>query len=187
MTVVEMDEWIPTEQFPLKKDNITDAYFGVIYAKFPSSALGHHGILIRLLSSDEQTKGNVMYTISLQRNRVMTLSKSFLDSSENRDEIVQLEEISNSYKWLNSDTYTGLWFLVKYGYIEFGILDEHTLNNPMMRWRDPMTPYDVSVAGLTSIGKKYFEFQVKQQMGFQLIHNLQWVRFLAFKIHKDIH
>ena len=127
MTVVEMDEWIPTEQFPLKKDNITDAYFGVIYAKFPSSALGHHGILIRLLSSDEQTKGNVMYTISLQRNRVMTLSKSFLDSSENRDEIVQLEEISNSYKWLNSDTYTGLWFLVKYGYIAFGILDEHTL------------------------------------------------------------
>ena len=57
----------------------------------------------------------------------MTLSKSFLDSSENRDEIVQLEEISNSYKWLNSDTYTGLWFLVKYGYIAFGILDEHTL------------------------------------------------------------
>ena len=127
MTVVEMDEWIPTEQFPLKKDNITDAYFGVIYAKFPSSALGHHGILIRLLSSDEQTKGNVMYTLSLQRNRVMTLSKSFLDSTENRDEIVQLEEISNSYKWLNSDTYTGLWFLVKYGYIAFGILDEHTL------------------------------------------------------------
>ena len=122
-----MDEWIPTEQFPLKKDNITDAYFGVIYAKFPSSALGHHGILIRLLSSDEQTKGNVMYTLSLQRNRVMTLSKSFLDSTENRDEIVQLEEISNSYKWLNSDTYTGLWFLVKYGYIAFGILDEHTL------------------------------------------------------------
>ena len=60
MTVVEMDEWIPTEQFSLKKDNITDAYFGVIYAKFPSSALGHHGILIRLLSSDEQTKGPSM-------------------------------------------------------------------------------------------------------------------------------
>ena len=95
-----------------------------------------------------------MYTISLQRNRVMTISKSFIDATENRRENVQLEEISNSYKWLNSDTYTGLWFLVKYGYIAFGILDEHTLNNPMMRWRDPMTPYDVSVAGLTSIGKK---------------------------------
>ena len=62
-------------------------------------------------------KGNVMYSISLQRNRVMTISKSFVDSTENRRENVQLEEISNSYKWLNSDTFTGLWFLVKYGYI----------------------------------------------------------------------
>ena len=57
MTVVELDEWIPSEQFAMKKDNITDALFGVIYAKFPSSALGHHGILIRLLSSNEETKG----------------------------------------------------------------------------------------------------------------------------------
>ena len=57
---------------------------------------------------------------------------------------------------LYSDTYTGLWFLVKYGYIAFGILDEHTLINPMMSWRDPMTPYDVSVAGLTSMGSAVF-------------------------------
>ena len=60
------------------------------------------------------------------------------------------------FSLLYSDTYTGLWFLVKYGYIAFGILDEHTLINPMMSWRDPMTPYDVSVAGLTSMGSAVF-------------------------------
>ena len=156
MTVVELSEWIPREQFEMTKDTLSNAYMGMIYAKFPNSALGHHGILLRLLTADEDTKGNVMYSITLQRNRVMTIKKSFLDSLDNRREAVQLEEISNSYKWLNSDTYTGIWVLVEYGYIALGILDEHTLNNPMMKWKDPITPYDVSVIGLTSEGSAVF-------------------------------
>ena len=39
-----------------------------------------------------------------------------------------------------------------------------------------MTPYDVSVAGLTSIGKKHFKFQqiqCKTQKGYHLKLNLQ--------------
>lgn len=80
MTVVELNEWIPSEQFVLKNDNITAGLMGVFYAKFPSSALGHHGILVRLMSEEEEEKGKVMYSITLQRNRVMTIKKSFLDS-----------------------------------------------------------------------------------------------------------
>ena len=57
MTVVEMNEWIPTEQFELSRDNITDALTGIIQAKLPSSALGHHGVLIRLMSSNIEDKG----------------------------------------------------------------------------------------------------------------------------------
>ena len=53
MTVVEQNEWIPFEQFPLQKDNITDTYLGTIQAKLPNSALGHHGLLIRLMSKGE--------------------------------------------------------------------------------------------------------------------------------------
>ena len=94
---------------------------GVIYAKFPRTALGHHGILIRLLSENENDKGNTMYSITLQRNRVMTIKKSFLNSLGKQRNNVHLEEISQSYKWLNSDTYTGIWFLVKYGYISLGM------------------------------------------------------------------
>ena len=37
-----------------------------------------------------------------------------------------------------------------------GILDEHTLDTPLMTWRDNMTPYDVGVAGLTSQGSATF-------------------------------
>jgi hypothetical protein len=32
----------------------------------------------------------------------------------------------------------------------------HALGNPMMRWRDTRTPYDVTVAGLTSKGSAVF-------------------------------
>ena len=42
MTVVELNEWIPSEQFTLKRDNVTDGHIGVVYAKFPSSALGNN-------------------------------------------------------------------------------------------------------------------------------------------------
>ena len=56
----------------------------------------------------------------MQRNRVMTIKKSFLDFQGERRENVQAEEVSQSYKWLNSNTYTGIWFLVKYGYIAIG-------------------------------------------------------------------
>ena len=101
MTVVELNEWIPSEQFMLKRDNITDALMGVVYAKLPSSALGHHGILLRLLTESEEEKGQVMYTISMQRNRVTSIKKSFLDSQGGKNENVQIEEISNSYKWIN--------------------------------------------------------------------------------------
>ena len=101
MTVVELNEWIPTEQFALKKDNITDAFMGVIQAKFPRTALGHHGILIRLLSDNEDEKGNTMYSITLQRNRIMTIKKSFINSLGQQRQNVHYEEISQSYKWLN--------------------------------------------------------------------------------------
>ena len=47
MTVVELDEWIPYEQFEMKQDEITDTYLGVVQVKLPNSALGHHGVLIR--------------------------------------------------------------------------------------------------------------------------------------------
>lgn len=156
MTIVELNEWIPSEQFVLKKDNVSDAFLGVFYAKFPSSALGHHGTLLRLMSAEEEEKGKVMYSVSLQRNRVMSIKKSFLDANGNKVETVQIEEISTSYKWLNSDTYTGIWFIVKYGYIALGILDEHNLSNPLLRWRDSRTPYDIGVAGLTSEGSAVF-------------------------------
>lgn len=124
MTVVELDEWIPSEQFKLEKDNITEALVGVVQAKLPNSALGHHGLIIRLMSEKENEKGNLMYTISMQRNRVMTIKKSFLDFQGERRENVQAEEVSQSYKWLNSNTYTGVWFLVKYGYIAIGKLTQ---------------------------------------------------------------
>ena len=55
-----------------------------------------------------------------------------------------------------SDTYTGIWIFVKYGYIAIGILDEHTLNNPMLQWKDSRTPYNVGVLGLTSEGSAVF-------------------------------
>jgi Mg2+ and Co2+ transporter CorA len=117
MTVVEMNEWIPMEQFELKRDNVTDALMGIVQAKLPTSALGHHGVLIRLMSANDDNKGMLMYTIALQRNRVITIRKSFQDAQDQRRETVQSEEVSNSYKWLNSETYTGIWFLIKYGYI----------------------------------------------------------------------
>ncbi len=171
-----MNEWIPSEQFSMKVDNVTNALMGIVYAKLPTSALGHHGVLIRLLSSIEEERGMLMYSIAMQRNRVMQIRKSFQvtshkymcvslilisilylqDVRDNRRENVQAEELSNSYKWLNSESYTGIWFLVKYGYIAFGIVDEHTIQNPLMAWRDNLTPYDVSVAGLTTEGSAIF-------------------------------
>ena len=48
MTVIELNEWIPYEQFEMKQDEITDTHLGVVQVKLPNSALGHHGILIRL-------------------------------------------------------------------------------------------------------------------------------------------
>lgn len=98
-----------------------------------------------------------MYTISLQRNRVMTIRKSFLDNANQKLETVQIERLSNTYKWLNGESYTGIWLLVKYGYIAVGIVDENTVRNPLMAWRDDSSaPYDVGVAGLTSEGSAVF-------------------------------
>ena len=108
MTVVELNEWIPYEQFPLKKDNITDTYLGIIQAKLPNSALGHHGLVIRLMNEKPSEKGQTMYTICLKRNRVISISKSFVDSRQSRTETVQKEEVSTSYKWINSESYTGI-------------------------------------------------------------------------------
>ena len=50
-TVVESNEWVPIERFPMTYDNITDAWISVIFAKIPSSALPTHGVLIRLMSA----------------------------------------------------------------------------------------------------------------------------------------
>lgn len=115
MTVVELNEWIPYEQFPLKKDNITDTYLGIIQAKLPNSALGHHGLVIRLMNEKPSEKGQTMYTISLKRNRVISITKSFVDSRQSRTETIQKEEVSTSYKWINSESYTGIGnlYLVK--------------------------------------------------------------------------
>ena len=110
MTVVELNEWIPYEQFPLKKDNITDTYLGIIQAKLPNSALGHHGLVIRLMNEKPSEKGQTMYTICLKRNRVISISKSFVDSRQSRTETVQKEEVSTSYKWVNSESYTGRYW-----------------------------------------------------------------------------
>ena len=46
--------------------------------------------------------------------------------------------------------------MVKYGYIAIGIVDEHSIDNPLFQWSDPLTPYDVTVAGLTSEGSAVF-------------------------------
>ena len=49
-----------------------------------------------------------MYTISLKRNRVISITKSFVDSRQSRTETIQKEEVSTSYKWINSESYTGI-------------------------------------------------------------------------------
>ena len=108
MTVVELDEWVPLEQFEMKRDNITDTYMGMVYIKLPNSALGHHGPIIRLMSNKEDDKGDYMYTLALKRNRVISLSKSFVNANQNRQESLQKEEVSTSYKWINSESYTGM-------------------------------------------------------------------------------
>ena len=77
----------------------------------------------RLMSKNDDTKGNTMYTISLRRNRVISIRKSFIEvlkGPEEGTENIQKEEVSTSYKWINSETYTGIWFMIKYGYIAIG-------------------------------------------------------------------
>ena len=75
------------------------------------------------MSKNDDTKGNTMYTISLRRNRVISIRKSFIEvlkGPEEGTENIQKEEVSTSYKWINSETYTGIWFMIKYGYIAIG-------------------------------------------------------------------
>ena len=56
-----------------------------------------------------------MYTITLYKNRQMSILKSFLDSAGNQKEIVQVTQTSDSFKWLSSLTYTGFWVVFKSG------------------------------------------------------------------------
>ena len=56
-----------------------------------------------------------MYTITLYKNRQMSILKSFLDSTGNQKEVVQVVQISDSFKWLSSLTYTGYWVVYKQG------------------------------------------------------------------------
>ena len=37
-----------------------------------------------------------------------------------------------------------------------GIVDEHSVDNPLFQWRDDKKPYDVSIAGLTSEGSAVY-------------------------------
>ena len=77
----------------------------------------------RLMSKNDDTKGDTMYSISLRRNRVISIRKSFIEvlkGPEEGTENIQKEEVSTSYKWINSETYTGIWFMIKYGYIAIG-------------------------------------------------------------------
>ena len=48
--MVESNEWVPNERFPMTYDNITDAWVSIVFAKIPSSALPTHGLLIRIMS-----------------------------------------------------------------------------------------------------------------------------------------
>ena len=75
------------------------------------------------MSKNDDTKGDTMYSISLRRNRVISIRKSFIEvlkGPEEGTENIQKEEVSTSYKWINSETYTGIWFMIKYGYIAIG-------------------------------------------------------------------
>ena len=40
--------------------------------------------------------------------------------------------------------------------IIIGIVDEHSVDNPLFQWRDDKKPYDVSIAGLTSEGSAVY-------------------------------
>ena len=60
-------------------------------------------------------QSQVMYTITLYKNRQMSILKSFTDSNGDQKEIAQVVQISDSFKWLSSLTYTGFWFLYKQG------------------------------------------------------------------------
>ena len=57
----------------------------------------------------------LMYSITLYKNRQMSILKSFLDSNGNQKELVQVVQISDSFKWLSSLTYTGYWVVYKQG------------------------------------------------------------------------
>ena len=46
--------------------------------------------------------------------------------------------------------------MIKYGYVALGIVDEHPVENPLFQWRESQTPYDVTIAGLTSEGSAVF-------------------------------
>ena len=66
-----------------------------------------------MLSFNFQDK--LMYSITLYKNRQMSILKSFLDSNGNQKELVQVVQISDSFKWLSSLTYTGYWVVYKQG------------------------------------------------------------------------
>lgn len=69
----------------------------------------------------------LMYTITLYKNRQITILKSFLDSSGEQREIVQIVQLSDSFKWLSHLSYTGFWIIYKQGLVKNVVLDSMQL------------------------------------------------------------
>ena len=41
--------------------------------------------------------------------------------------------------------------MLYYRYLALGIVNEHTIDSPMVSWEDPFLPYDVNTLGITAL------------------------------------